>query len=88
MSLPLTLYTKTDCELCEPFKTIVLDVVAAKLLKDKIEVSVIDIDTDPAAFERYHDKIPVLEINGRLAFKYRITKQALLLALTRQLSGF
>lgn len=78
MSLSLTLYTKMDCELCEPFKQIVQSVANLKILQNEIALTLIDIDADPIAYERYHNKIPALEINGILAFKYKIDKFSLL----------
>jgi hypothetical protein len=83
MSLHLTLYTKMDCELCEPFKQVVQSITNLKLLHNQLELTLIDIQTDTVAHERYHDKVPALEVNGRLAFKYHITERELLAYLKR-----
>ena len=32
----------------------------------------LDVDSDPELVERYGDQVPVLLVNGRKAFKYRV----------------
>ena len=72
--LKLELFTKPDCELCKPFcKTV--ESVARKL---NLNVQTTNIETSHQLLEKYGEKIPCLEINGRLAFKYKVTTLDLL----------
>lgn len=79
----LTYYYRLDCSLCEPFKKVIAEVIQTKALKDLCTLSSINIDENPEAFAKFHEKIPVLEINGRLAFKYKITTLSLKNALAK-----
>jgi hypothetical protein len=44
----------------------------------------IDVDTSPALQENYGNEVPVLFINGRKAFKYRLTAKELEQRLKRE----
>jgi hypothetical protein len=44
---------------------------AARRLAD-FDYQEIDIDTDPQLRTRYNDEVPVITIDGRKAFKYRV----------------
>lgn len=77
--LKLELFTKPDCELCPPFcKTV--ETVAQKL---RLDLQITNIETSPDLFKKYGEKIPCLEINGSLAFKYKIEKRDLLKKLSQ-----
>lgn len=69
----IVLYTRVHCHLCEVVKE-TLDEVRKT---DPFELEVIDIDTDPALVEKYGLEVPVVTIDGRKAFKYRMTASAL-----------
>jgi|APSaa5957512535_1039671.scaffolds.fasta_scaffold251066_2 hypothetical protein len=73
----LTLYTKSDCELCKPFKEEVLAVLDHAKWRDQLVYSEVNILEDEIAFAKYHEKIPVLEVEGKLAFKYFIKAEEL-----------
>ena len=75
----LVLYTRVGCHLCGEMKQ-VIETVAATIGLDLREV---DIDTDPDLRRLYDWEVPVLEIDGRKAFKYRLTTRQLL----RRLAG-
>ena len=64
----LTLYTRPGCHLCDVVKD-VLENVRAEVPFDLAEVN---IDADPAAHALYRHEIPVVTIDGRKAFKYRV----------------
>ena len=74
----VTLYTRRGCCLCDDAKR-VLESVRARAVFDLQEV---DIDTDAALRMSYNDEVPVIAINGRKAFKYRVTERELLKKLT------
>lgn len=69
----VTLYTKAECPLCEEMAAVVA-AVAARL---PLQVTAVDIATDPALSRGFHDEVPVLFVDGRKAFKYRVTAGAL-----------
>ncbi len=73
MNRKLILYSRKDCCLCDEMKSVVADVA----LKIPIEVEVIDIDSADELREKFGDEVPVLFIDGRKAFKYRVTAKAL-----------
>ena len=73
MTPQLTLYTRRECCLCEEIKRVVREVGAEVLL----ETEEIDVDGSPELKETYGSEVPVLLINGRKAFKYRVTIQEL-----------
>lgn len=78
--LHLTLYSRPDCCLCEEMKT-----VLAQVRRDtSFDLEEIDIETDPELESRYGQEIPVLFVNGRKAFKYRLTAGELRRRLTRE----
>jgi hypothetical protein len=64
----ITLYTKTDCELCQAAKATLL-VLQAEL---GFELDEIDISTDPTLYAAFHVEIPVGYLDGRKLFKYRV----------------
>ena len=75
----VTLYTRRGCHLCDDAKA-VLD---AAQTQRPFELAVVDIDADPALRARYTDDVPVIAVDGRAAFKYRLTVDALLARLDR-----
>jgi hypothetical protein len=76
----LTLYGRPECHLCHEMRAVV-DVVRSDVPFDLDEV---DIDGDPALVAAYGEEIPVLLVNGRKAFKYRVTPAALRARLARE----
>jgi glutaredoxin len=69
MKSKLLLYSRADCGLCAEMKAIIRRVGATRPLVLKE----VDIDTVPELRERYGDEVPVLFIDGRKAFKCRLT---------------
>ena len=69
----VVLYGKADCELCDEMKTVVDEVRRAL----PFALEVVDIGGDPALEAAYGLEIPVLVIDGRRAFKYRVEAAAL-----------
>lgn len=65
----LTLYSRKDCCLCEEMKKTVREVQT----EHPVQVEEVDVDGSPALKEKYGSEVPVLLINGRKAFKYRVT---------------
>ena len=70
----VTLISKDDCHLCETAKEVLLSVrekIAFELMERKISAA----DAD---FENYHERIPVVLIDGTFAFQYRISERQLI----------
>ena len=78
--LTLTLYSRADCCLCEEMKAVLAQV--QENLPFTLEQ--IDISTDPELESRFGQEIPVLFVNGRKAFKYRLTAGELRRRLARE----
>ncbi len=75
----LILYGRPECHLCDEMKAIVGRV--ARELGCTLEQ--IDISGDPELEAQYGTEIPVLMVNGRKAFKYRVSERELRKRLAR-----
>ena len=73
MTCHLTVYTRRDCCLCEEMKEVIRKVAEEIAL----EAKEVDVDERPDLQEKYGSEVPVLFINGRKAFKYRVTAREL-----------
>ena len=73
------LYSRKGCHLCQ--------IVKESLVKLEKHASFtwreIDVDSDPEVRRLYTDEVPVVLINGRKAFKYRMNEREFL----RKLAG-
>jgi glutaredoxin len=79
MTARLTLYSRGDCCLCEEMKETIRQVAA----KIPLEMEEIDVDGSVELREDFGAEVPVLFINGRKAFKYRVSAKEL----ARRLGG-
>jgi glutaredoxin len=70
----VTLYTRSGCHLCDDAKS----AIAAARQQSQFEYRELDIDADPELRRRYNDEVPVVEIDGKKAFKYRVSVEDLL----------
>lgn len=73
----VVVYSRKGCHLCD----VVKDTLAQVQGDAEFEWREVDIDGDPELLERYNDEVPVVFVNGRKAFKYRMDRQQLLRAL-------
>ena len=76
----VTLYTRTDCHLCEDMRAVV-DRVGRSI---PLTIDGVDVDTDPELAATYGAEVPVLCVNGRKAFKYRVDERDLRARLARE----
>ena len=67
--MQVTLYTRRECPLCDEAKAALR---AAGLTPDEV-----DIDRDPDLRLRYTDDVPVIMIDGKEAFRHRVTPEQL-----------
>jgi len=73
MKAELVIYTRKDCCLCDEMKNVIYQVGA----HTPLALEEIDVDRSPETQEKYGSEVPVLFINGRKAFKYRVTREEL-----------
>ena len=78
--LRVTLYGRAGCHLCEDMRA----VVAAVAREVTFEVEEVDVDGDPSLAAAYGWEVPVLHVNGREAFRYRVDARALRERLARE----
>jgi hypothetical protein len=69
VAIRLTLITRHDCHLCEEMAAIIEQVAPSY----EVVLEIRDVDADPELCRLYSDEVPVLFIDGRKAFKYRLT---------------
>ena len=62
----VTLYTRTNCPLCDKAKE------AIRASGAEVTLTEVDVDGDPALKERYTNDVPVIHINGAEAFRHRV----------------
>ncbi len=72
-TLRVTFYTRVRCHLCDVAKAVVEEVRRER----EFEFDVIDVDSDPELVAKYTNEVPVILVNGRKAFKYRVDPAAL-----------
>ncbi len=80
----LTLIGKPDCHLCDVAEEIVGSVLAdlPDEVAGRIELREASIADDPALYELWWEKIPVILIDGRLHAHWRVSADRLRAALT------
>jgi thioredoxin-like negative regulator of GroEL len=79
--LRLELYSRPGCHLCDGLRAL-----CERLGSEyPLQLTEVNIDTDPALSARYGEEVPVLFIDGRKAAKFRTTEDALRRMLTRRL---
>ena len=75
----VVLYSKPGCHLCEVMKA---EMQRAGIAK-RYALNEVNIETDPDLMARFSLSIPVLEIEGRIAFKGKLTAEDFANKLTR-----
>ena len=77
------IYSKPGCHLCDEAKEVL---IKAKQEFD-MEIKEINIEEDHELFQKYRYDIPVIWINGRKAYKYRIDPADLHRRLEKEISS-
>lgn len=83
MKATLILYTRKDCCLCEEMQEVIRRVAESFTLT--LEES--DVDSSEELQKQYGNEVPVLLVNGRKAFKYRVTAKELENRLRKERQG-
>ncbi len=79
--MPLvTLYTRSGCHLCDDAKKVIL----AARARIQFDYEELDIDADPELLRLYNEEVPVIAIDRRKAFKYRVDMNDFLKRLARR----
>jgi glutaredoxin len=76
----LTLYSRRDCCLCVEMKTVISQVAETIALA----LTEVDVDGSVELEEKFGNEVPVLFIDERKAFKYRVTASDLTKKLSRK----
>ena len=76
----VVVYSKPGCCLCDELKQQLQRLGAGQ----RFELREVNILEDKQAFERFREQIPVVFINGRKAFKYRLDEKEFLRRLERE----
>ncbi|HEU5334886.1 MAG TPA: glutaredoxin family protein [Terriglobales bacterium] len=76
----IVLYSRKGCHLCE----IVKESLAKLARQTQFSWQEIDVDSDDGLRRRFTDEVPVVFINGKKAFKYRMNEQEFLRKLSRR----
>lgn len=75
----VVLYSRRGCHLCE----VVKESLAKLSRRGGFTWQVIDVDSDVDLRRKFNDEVPVVFIDDRKAFKYRMDEQEFLRKLTR-----
>jgi glutaredoxin len=79
----LTLYTKTDCCLCDDARA-----ALERVRRDVgFDLESIDVTTSRELDERYGERVPVIALNGSELFEYRVDEDRLRAILSEQSSA-
>lgn len=75
----VTLYTRAGCHLCEDARR----VLAEARRRTDFTYEEKDIDSDAGLLRLYHEQVPVIAIDGRRAFRFRVDLNRFLRELAR-----
>ena len=67
----VVVYGRVDCCRCDE----AWELLEKVRKSEDFELSKVDVDTDPALAERYGHEVPVIEIGGRKAFRFRVSER-------------
>ena len=65
---PIVIYTRRECGLCHEAEHVITPVAKRRGLP----VELVDVDRDAELVKLYGEEVPVVFVNGRKAFKYRV----------------
>ncbi|HJT01518.1 MAG TPA: glutaredoxin family protein [Terriglobales bacterium] len=80
MAHEVVLYSRRGCHLCE----IVKESLAKLARQTQFTWQEIDVDSDDALRRQFTDEVPVVFIDGKKAFKYRMDERDFLRKLSRR----
>jgi glutaredoxin len=80
MAHEVVLYSRRGCHLCE----IVKESLSKLARQAQFSWQEVDVDSDDSLRRQFTDEVPVVFINGKKAFKYRMDERDFLLKLSRR----
>lgn len=75
----VTLFTRQGCHLCDEAREEIERLRSAA----EFRLVILDVDLDPELQAKFSNEVPVVFINGRKAFKYRVDRRQFLQRLKR-----
>lgn len=75
----VVVYSREGCHLCD----VVKETLAQVQPRADFHWREVDIDADPELRQKYNDQVPVVFIDGRKSFKYKMDSEEFLRALGR-----
>lgn len=75
MNHEVTFYTRNDCPLCDAAEAAVR--AAMVLHQLPLTITLVDIDEDPSLKAKFTDDVPVIYVDGKEAFRHRVTADEL-----------
>ena len=73
--IPIVVYTREDCHLCEVAEETIHEVAASEGVP--VDIDIVDVDTDRELAEEYGDRVPYVYVDGRPAFKFQVDPERL-----------
>jgi len=80
MAHEVVLYSRRGCHLCE----IVKESLSKLARQAQFSWQEVDVDSDDSLRRQFTDEVPVVFINGKKAFKYRMDERGFLRKLSRR----
>lgn len=78
----VVLYTRQGCHCCENAEAVIRKFVS--------DITLVDIDNDPELLQKFNTTVPVVEINGKVRFRGKVSPMLLqrtLAAEAKQVTG-
>jgi len=69
----LTVYSRQGCHLCEQLIEALLP-----LVRDQLDIEVIDVDSRDDWRRKYDSRVPVIEFDGRLVCEFSLDRDAIM----------
>lgn len=69
-TVEILIYSRQNCCLCDEAKRVIRETSQRHSLP--VILTEVDIDAQPELCARYSDQVPVIFVDGRKAFKYRV----------------
>lgn len=79
----VTLYSRAGCHLCEEAEAVLVEARRSV----SFELTVVDVDSDPALADRYGVRVPVVAVDGVERFEYEVRADELLALLGAEPDG-
>jgi glutaredoxin len=80
MTREVTVYSREECHLCDEAVATIERVASA--VDATVAVEEVDVDEDPELAAEYGERVPYVLVDGRPAFKYRVSESELRSLLT------